>query len=100
MTGRRAAIIIIITPALRRLAHDPAPPTHGVVGPDRLRGQKVEAHVVGTPVQQLDGRRQDAPQQQVALTYLKGRVHVHEPAADVPHEREAPAMQRVAPGAA
>ena len=27
-----------------------------------------------------------------SLTYLNGRVHVHEPPADVAHEREAPAM--------
>ena len=92
MTGRRAAIIIIITPPFGRLAHDPPPPTHGVVGADRLRRQEIEAHVVRAAIQQLDGRRQNPSQQEVALTYLKGRVHVHEPAADVPHEREAAAM--------
>ena len=92
MTGRRAAIIIIVAPPFDSLAPNPSATTHGMIGPHGLRRQKIEAHVVGTPVQQLDGRRQDAPQQQVALTYLKGRVHVHEPAADVPHEREAAAM--------
>ena len=48
--------------------------------------------MVGTPVQQLDGRRRHASQQEVALTYLKGRVHVHNAMIDVPHEREAAAM--------
>ena len=36
MTGRRAAIIIIITPPLRRLAPNPSATTHGVVGADRF----------------------------------------------------------------
>ena len=92
MTGRRAAIIIIIAPPFGSLAPNPSATTHGVVGTDRLRGQEVEAHVVGTPVQQLDGRRQNPSQQQVALTYLKGRVHVNNAMIDVPHEREAAAM--------
>ena len=92
MTRRRAAIIIIVAPPFGSLAPNPSATTHGVVGADRLRRQKVEAHVVGTPIQQLDGRRQHAPQQEVALTYLEGCIDIHEPATDVPHEREAAAM--------
>ena len=92
MTGRRAALIIIITPPFGSLAPNPSATTHGVVRTHRLRRQKIEAHVVRAAVQQFHGRGQNTSQQQVALFHLKGRIHVHEPAADVPHEREAAAM--------
>ena len=92
MTGRRAASSSSSRPLFAALRMIPPRPRIGAVGADRPDDRKIEAHVVGTPVQQLDGRRQHASQQEIALTYLKGRIDVHEPATDVPHEREAAAM--------